>query len=118
MSDEEDVQICKHEAAIEKAKHTKEEQQRQWEEEAQKKVEAKAKEAQRKAEEEEWAQKEAERVWVEDERRKKVEVRMAAALERLMRWIEVTNLELDGEESEKSEVGEREEWKTMEDKSS
>ena len=34
MSDEEDVCICKHEVAIEKAKCAKEEQQRQWEEEA------------------------------------------------------------------------------------
>ena len=32
--------------------------------------------------------------------------RAMAALERLMRWIEVTDLELDGEESEKSEVRE------------
>ena len=34
---------------------------------------------------------------------------MAAALERLMRWIEVTDSESDREESEKSEFGEGEE---------
>ena len=42
-------------------------------------------------------------------RRQEVEERMAAALERLMGWIEVTDSELDGEESEKSEVREGEE---------
>ena len=34
---------------------------------------------------------------------------MVAALERLMKWVEETELESDGEESEKSEVREREE---------
>ena len=39
-------------------------------------------------------------------KRREAEERMVAALERLMRWIEVTDSELDGEELEKSEVGE------------
>ena len=34
---------------------------------------------------------------------------MAAALERLMKWVEEMESESDGEESEKLEVGEREE---------
>ena len=37
--------------------------------------------------------------------------RTAAVLERLMKWVEEMELELDGEESEKSEFGEGEEWK-------
>ena len=44
-------------------------------------------------------------------RRQEAEERTAAALERLMRWIEVIDLELDREELEKSEVREREEYK-------
>ena len=35
--------------------------------------------------------------------------RMAAALERLMKWVEETESESDGEESEESEFGEGEE---------
>ena len=42
-------------------------------------------------------------------RRWEVEERTVAALERLMRWIEVTDSESDREESEKSEFGEGEE---------
>ena len=42
-------------------------------------------------------------------RRQEAEERMAVALERLMRWIEVTDLESDGEVSEKSEFREGEE---------
>ena len=42
-------------------------------------------------------------------RRWEAEERMVAALERLMRWIEVMDLESDGEELEKSEVREGEE---------
>ena len=38
-----------------------------------------------------------------------MEERMAVALERLMRWTEVMDLESDGEELEKSEFGEKEE---------
>ena len=41
MSDEEDTHIHEHKIALEKAKHVKEEQQRQWEEEAQRAEEAK-----------------------------------------------------------------------------
>ena len=42
-------------------------------------------------------------------KRREAEERMVAALERLMKWVEEMELESDGEESEKSEVGEREE---------
>ena len=42
-------------------------------------------------------------------RRWEAEERMVAAMERLMRWIEVTDSELDGEVSEKSEFREGEE---------
>ena len=35
--------------------------------------------------------------------------RMAVALERLMKWVEEMEMESDREESEKSEVGEKEE---------
>ena len=42
-------------------------------------------------------------------RRWEAEERTAVALERLMRWIEVTDLESDGEVSEKSEFREVEE---------
>ena len=42
-------------------------------------------------------------------RRWEVEERMAAALERLMRWIKVMDSELDREVSEKLEFGEGEE---------
>ena len=42
-------------------------------------------------------------------RRREAEERTAAALERLMQWIEVMDLELDGEFSEKSEFREGEE---------
>ena len=42
-------------------------------------------------------------------RRWEAEERMVAALERLMRWIEVMDSESDGEELEKSEVREGEE---------
>ena len=41
-------------------------------------------------------------------KRREAEERMAAALERLMKWVEETELELDGEESEKSGFGEGE----------
>ena len=102
MSDKEDACICKHKVGIEKAKHAKEEQQRQWEEEAWRAAEAErvwreveaekvwrdmeAKEAWRTAEvEEAWrkakdnksTQKEAEKVWAEVEKQKKVEVSAA-----------------------------------------
>ena len=39
-------------------------------------------------------------------KRREAEERTVAALERLMRWIEVMDSELDGEELEKSEFGE------------
>ena len=42
-------------------------------------------------------------------RRWEAEERMVAAMERLMRWIEVTDSELDGEVLEKSEFREGEE---------
>ena len=39
---------------------------------------------------------------------REAEKRMAAALERLMKWVEEMEMDLDGEELEKSEVGEKE----------
>ena len=42
-------------------------------------------------------------------KRREAEERMAVALERLMKWVQETDSESDGEESEKSEVREREE---------
>ena len=41
-------------------------------------------------------------------KQREAEERMAAALERLMKWVEETELESDGEESEKSGFGEGE----------
>ena len=41
-------------------------------------------------------------------KRREAEERMAAALERLMKWVEEMELELDGEELEKSGFGEGE----------
>ena len=42
-------------------------------------------------------------------KQREAEERMAVALERLMKWVEESELESDGEESEKLEIGEREE---------
>ena len=41
-------------------------------------------------------------------KRREAEERTVAALERLMKWVEESEPESDGEESEKSEVGEKE----------
>ena len=95
MSDEEDAHICKHKITIMKAKHVKEEWQRQYEEEAQQAAEAKrvqreveaekaqrdteAKEAQRTAEAEESQRraKDKERAQKEAKKQKKVEASAA-----------------------------------------
>ena len=71
LSDEEDIRICEHEVALEKAKHAKEEWQRQREEEAERKWrEAEAKKVWRDVEAKEaWrtAEAEAEKAWREME---------------------------------------------------
>ena len=41
---------------------------------------------------------------------REAEERTVAALERLMMWVEETEMETDGEELEKLEFGEGEEW--------